>query len=514
VSKTAPSVAFSGKTKALWAAVLLGVYCLLGTWGQFDFSDLMGYYNMLADAFLDGHLYIRPAPQQIALQDMIPFEGRYYLQWGPFPGVLHMAAKLAGLLLSDRVACLLAAWLASVVFFDIVIVLRCRYFPGLPAWVCPVFLLGFAFAGPTPVLAFEASIYHESILISSLCIVLMFRVLLGYLETPGVFEALLSGGALALALTTRISMALYGLAVIPAVAATAWRRDAGLRGMAVRVAACAAPVAAGGLLMMAYNHARFGSPWEFGLKYARPAGHRVYALDRIPENFRHYVLAPPRFSRELPWIEHKGWPPLVKTERAEDMSSLFLGSPFLLLLAVAGRHFRKASLAPLTVRILIATAAAAGLLEFLSLLCLDGASRRYMQDFFPPWMIVAFAGAGALRTGAAWGRWRLAAVAAVGLPALLHIHLSFFQFVTGAAADPNLGNTFVQFAPLLRRIAPSRQLDDQEAITRNDLGVVSLARGRPLEALRHFERAAELMPDSPRIQENLQIARRLARRKK
>ena len=58
----------SRKTQVLWAAALLGPYCFLGTWGQFDFSDLVGYYNMLTDAFLDGHLYIRPTPQQIAFR--------------------------------------------------------------------------------------------------------------------------------------------------------------------------------------------------------------------------------------------------------------------------------------------------------------------------------------------------------------------------------------------------------------------------------------------------------------
>jgi hypothetical protein len=426
---------------------------------------------------------------------------------------VHLAAKLAGLLLSDRVACLLAAWLASVVFFDIVVVLRRRYFSTLPAWICPLFFLAFAFAGPTPLLAFQATIYHESIALASLCIVLMFRALVSYVETPGAFEALLTGCALALALTTRVSATLSALVVFPIVAVFAWR-GAGRRGVLVQVAACAAPVAAALLLMLAYNHARFGSPFEYGLKYLRGPHHRAYAFNRIPENFRHYVLSWPRFSRELPWIEHKGWPPLVRTERAEDMSSMFLGSPFLLLGVLAWRHFRKASLAPPAVRLLTLAAAAGGLLQFLSLLAFDAASRRYIQDFFPAWMIVAFTGAGALGPGTPWRRLRPLAAVAVVLPALLHLHLSFFQFLTSGFADPNLGQAFVRLAPLLRRIAPSRQLDDQEAVTRNDLGVISLSQGRHLEALRHFERAAQLMPGSPRIEGNLQIARRLAQGKK
>jgi len=51
-----------------------------------------------------------------AVTDMIPFEGAYYLQWGPLPGFLHMVPMLVGLRLSGRV---LAGWLTSFLFFQI-----------------------------------------------------------------------------------------------------------------------------------------------------------------------------------------------------------------------------------------------------------------------------------------------------------------------------------------------------------------------------------------------------------
>ena len=97
-----------GKEKLIWAASLLILYALIATWGQFDFSDLMGYYNMQADGFLAGHLYIEQAPSQGFLMDMIPFENHYYLQWGPFPALLHLLPRAIGARLSDRVACILA----------------------------------------------------------------------------------------------------------------------------------------------------------------------------------------------------------------------------------------------------------------------------------------------------------------------------------------------------------------------------------------------------------------------
>ena len=65
-------------------------------------------------------------------------------------------------------------------------------------------------------------------------------------------------------------------------------------------------------------------------------------MNRIPENFLHYVVAPPRFSHDLPWIIHRGWQPRRTTLRADSMSSLLLASPFLLLAGVAAlRLYRR-----------------------------------------------------------------------------------------------------------------------------------------------------------------------------
>ena len=85
------------------AGILLVAYVLLGTWGQFDFSDLAGYNNLFADGLLQGHLYIAPTPAQGPLQDMIPFQGHYYLQWGPFPSALRLIFRVFDGTLTDRV---------------------------------------------------------------------------------------------------------------------------------------------------------------------------------------------------------------------------------------------------------------------------------------------------------------------------------------------------------------------------------------------------------------------------
>ena len=499
---------FTTREKLLCAGVLLLLYTVLATWGQFDFSEFMGYYNLLADAFLDAHLYIRPKPNQGSIFDMIPYQGRYYLQWGPLPGVLHMFPKLAGWVLTDRVACLLAGWLTTLVFFAILLRLRRSYFPDVPKWVVVSFLAAFALATPTAVVTFHASIYHESIVIADLFVLLAWLAFLRYLEEPSAAWAAWAGFALCLAVTTRISLALYAVGlVVGAVALGHWRRLP-RRTRLAQLAAVTMPILLGGGTMMAYNYARFGSPWEYGLKHMRNPDHRPYAWNRIPENFRHYVLAPVRFSRDLPWVVHTGWPPLVRTERAEDVSSLFLGSPFLLLGVLAWRHFRKDHPAPAPLRIFLAALCGSALLVFLSLLCFDAASRRYMHDFIPEFLILAFAGVGAAGGATPWPRWRPVAAVVLTASVLLHLHLSFFQFV-GGGPDSNSMKTFLWLSPVLRRIAPGQKLEDQVAITHNDVGVMYLLQGRTADALPHFEQAAKAMPHSDRIQKNLRLARGL-----
>ena len=56
---------------------------------------------------------------------------------------------------------------------------------------------------------------------------------------------------------------------------------------------------------------------------------------------------------------------------------------------------------------------------------------------------------------------------------------------------------------------PGPQLDAQEAIHHNELGILALNQGRFDDAIRHFERAGQLTPDSPLIPINLRMARQM-----
>jgi hypothetical protein len=506
----------SGRRRLRWALVLLVVQATVATWGQFDFSNIMGYYDLFADGLVRGYLHIGYTPDQVNLVDMIPYEGRYYLQWGPFPVVLHLLARPLGFVLSDRMVCLLAGWLTALVFLEILLTLRRRHFPEMPLTLCRWFFFAFALATPAALVTYRGTVYNESISIAVLAVLLGFLALLRYQETVAARWMLLCGACIAAALTTRVTMALYGAVFFAALALTLWLAKKPLQRAILHVGLFAAPITLGILLMLAYNHARFGSPFDYGNSYKPGASSDFapFSLLRIPENLRHYLLAPPRVSADFPWIEHIGWPPLQYTSRAEAMSSLLLGSPFLLLGLLSWRAMSPRSQLPTELKVATLTAAVGGGAMFAVMLLFSAASRRYAHDFVPMFVILAFAGAAMTADASAlWKRLRVAAWGVLAFGALLHAQIAFYQSFHTPTPDVNVMRTFVTLNPLFRGVLDGPRAAEEEAIARNDLGTVHLREGRVEEALLHFEEAARLLPDSGRIQENLELTRRRAQRR-
>jgi hypothetical protein len=275
------------------------------------------------------------------------------------------------------------------------------------------------------------------------------------------------------------------------------------------------PVAFSVALMLAYNQARFGSPFDYGNSYKPGAtsDQAPFSALRIPENLRHYLFSLPKFSDDFPWIDHAGSLPLQYTTRAEAMSSLLLGSVFLVLAGFSARVLRPGSAAPAHLKVTTATAAAGGALMFGVMLLFAAASRRYAHDFVPMFMVLAFIGAGSLpRSAELWKRSRPVAWCVLAFSALLHVQIVFYQSFHTPTPDLNVIRTFVALNPAVRRVLPGLRAEQEEAIARNDLGTIYLRQGQLQTALGEFEKAYDLLPDSDRILQNLELARRHLRR--
>ena len=430
----AASLTLSTKQKVLWPLIVLLAYASVGTWGHFDFSDLMGYYDFLADAFLQGKTHIEPTPQQIYLHDMIPYQNRYYLQWGPFPALFHAAPKIVGLKLSDRVACMLAALLNAAAFLAIIVHLRRRFLPTIPNAVLAWFFFAFALATPTVLLGLRGTVYHESEAVAGLGILWCFFALLRYQESHAPRWALAIGVGVAVAVLSRMPLIVYAGGLTLAIVATLHAGRGSIRKVIGSLALLGLPVVAAGLLTMAYNQARFGSPWDFGRLYLPSTTNpdsKAFAVAYVPENLRNYLLAPPKWTADFPWIEHVGWAPVEQTNRAEDMSSLLITSPFVLLAAFCwplwrrGRHDAQ-------LRIFAITAALSSLLMFVIMLSFIASARRYAQDFLPLWVILAFVGIGLYGiTASQWRRWQVPAWALLTASFLFHAHISLHSRLPG-----------------------------------------------------------------------------------
>ena len=453
------------------------------------------------------------------VHDMIPYEGRYYLQWGPFPALFHMAAKLIKLTLSDRVACLLIAWLTTLVFWRIISILGGRFFPDLPRGVYPWFVMAFGLSTTAAVIGLRGTVYHESIGMAALGVMVAVLGLLRYLETPSWGWALLAGLGIGGAIASRIPLALYGIGLGCGLLAVQYLRRHSIAKALSHLTAYSVPILVSGGLLLAYNQARFGSPWDYGDDYLVDAveGLSAFDLGRIPENILHYLLAPPKLTADFPWIGHVGWPPAEKVTRLEDVSSLLLLSPFLLLAVGSLPLLRWKKGQETDLRVFTAAVAFSSGMAFFAILCFAAAARRYAHDFVPVWMVLAFIGTGlhGRRFAALWKRWRGPAWAVVAVCALLHMHLSFTQSFEWDPPDLNVMKSFVAASPAARRFMPSGpNWNEKEAIIRNDMGTYLLNSGQAREALEHFEWANRLMPGEPRIQQNLALAKRRATRQR
>jgi hypothetical protein len=504
------------RDKIVWAGVLLFLYTAIGTWGHFNFSNLMGYYDLFADALLAGRLHIAFHPAQGYIHDMIPFEGRYYIQWGPLPGIFHALPKVVGLALSDRVACILTGWLTSLVFLAIMLHLRRRFFPEVSRGACRWFFFASALATPTAIIALRGTVYHESIGVGALCILASLYAFARSIESSSLKWAAVSGAMIGLAMLCRVTLVFYAPALFIFLGLALYVQRRSIPALLGALTAFSVPVFLGGALQMIYNAARFGSPWDYGNNYLVDAtGEAPFALSRVPENIKHYLLVLPEFKADFPWVEHVGWTPLVETLRAEDVSSLLLASPFVLLGLVAWKLVRPGS-GPLGLRIFFGAAALGSGTLFLMLLTFASAARRYTQDFFSVWMVIAFIGF------AMWRPPRLpsavakpAGWAVLAVSVFLHLHLSFTQPFNWDPPDINVMRTFVMWSPVARSILPvGERFNTEEAMIRNDMATLALKSRRYREAVAHLQLAAKYMPGEPRIQKNLELALRALERQR
>jgi hypothetical protein len=337
------------------------------------------YYVYYARALLDGQLHFGVLPP--AALDLALYQGRHYLYHPPFPSLLFVPwVALAGLGAPDRFAALLLGGANGALFHRLLAALDREGFARSSERNRLLLTALFLFGTVHCYLAITANHWEFSQVV---CITFVLLALRAALDGRIALAAL----CYAAVLWTRSHVVLSSIAAL-GLYFWAERRRGALRGASLRRLAPAAALGALAVaLLLLFNAARFGDPFETGTGHQRM--HEMFRerfeqtglfdVSYVPRNLHALLVATPVASESFPYVTF-----------SPRGLSLFLATPFYLyLLRSLRRDTRSQALilwagvvpAMLPVLLLLGT----GELQF---------GHRYSADLQPLLIPLAWLGAG------------------------------------------------------------------------------------------------------------------------
>lgn len=426
--------------RVVWLVAVLAVGSLYlwlakSGWGQFEWNrDLDGYYDLLARAFISGHLQlpIQPRPELLSLAnpwdaganepyrvlDLALYHRHYYLYQGAAPALLFFVPwrLLTGHDLPESFAVFLMCLAGYVVTCELLMVVLETVPERVPIWMFTLFLLTLGLGQSVPYLLQRAMFYEIALTSGFLFVSCAFFCLFQSLTNMRrrLTWLVLCGICFGFAAGCRPQLV---LAMLPALAIILWSREKPLGLSAMldrRIVALIAPAAICGVCIAAYNYARFGNPLEFGLHYlmANPAYQNIRPeLSNILPGLYYFLFCSPNLEPVFPFLrialklpfESLGYH-LPARYFNEGTSGIVVLCPLVLFAAAAPVLIRKTSRHAASV---IAWSLAVGsLLCLLFVASLGLVSQRYEIDF-QPYLLLAACICAALLFGRMRGRKRL-----------------------------------------------------------------------------------------------------------
>jgi hypothetical protein len=383
-----------------------------------DLRNVWHHYEYLAEGFLGGHTYlsVEPPPELLKLRDPYDpaengpyrlwdaslYRGKYYLYYGPAPAVALMLPwrALTGRALPQRlaVAAFGAIGLAglALLFWEV----RNRHFPRLSAAALGCIVVVAFHASWLPVTLRRPGFWEMPIVSAVACLWWAVYFLWKFHDSGGGARWAAAGGAaLALLMGCRVTfvfaaglIAFLFLLPIAGPGSTGARR----RGAALLAAAIAF---AGGVALLLYNHARFGSWLEFGQSYQLwGEGYRglhFFSPGNFLFNARTYLLSLPGMGPYFPFL-HPFWTddrPEGYMGFEEIYGILFMMPVHLAGLAACAWAWRgRAAAGTRAAALAIASAAGASALSGLILFSWGGACSRYITELLAGWTVATSVG--------------------------------------------------------------------------------------------------------------------------
>lgn len=345
-------------------------YVFIITAGTFTtWSTWNTNYDLIAEGFRAGHLYIPVAPPAELLAKPNPFDwsnsslwfldatlygGHYYLYWGPLPALLLLGVKVL-----FRIHSVVGDQYLLFGFYTLFLVAGAllierttrRLFPELPPRFSLLATVVFAYATPTPFMLATPGIYEAAIAAAQSFLLLgllpAFDAVWAASESPPRRSLLLAAGCCWMgAIACRVSAVLPAAAFVLLTAAFSSTRPANRwRRAAASATWMSAPIAAGVFALGAYNKARFDSWFEIGIKYQLNVFPFVTSRAYLPLNLFSYLFRPVGTHCRFPFVsalydigEHgfphgMRFPPGYSTH--EPQAGLLVAAPWISLGLVA-----------------------------------------------------------------------------------------------------------------------------------------------------------------------------------
>lgn len=392
----------------LTAVVLvLGSYAAT-TWrvggGRLAVQTPTAYYELLTEAIVHGQLSLRLEPDaRLAglenpwagaqgiprAHDATYYEGKYYLYFGVAPVVLALAPwrLLTGTYLTDPAAILVFISVGYVLGLRFLLHATAALGSPLEAKMSAAAALVLGWGGFLHYNLAGAQFYQVPIACAFACLMGTANFVLGAgrAERLGAVAGRLAGASLlaGAAVGARPNF-IFVLPLLGGIGAMlAWRRArAGARREAVvLVTATTAPAALVGTLLGAYNYARFGDPFEFGLSYQFAAidmrEFKLFGPEFFSRSVEAYLFSPGRYSIYYPFVRL----------REETFGLLTWAPAAILAFGAPGLAWRERRAPERSAWLAVGFVAAAGGATLASLLFYAYQLERYELDFVGPLLV-------------------------------------------------------------------------------------------------------------------------------